>query len=227
MGGGGRHMGIGHGGRMKPRRHQSGDVGHIHPEVRPHLVGNLTEALEVDHPGIGGRPRDDHAGLALLGDTLHLVVVNDAALLVHAVGHHVEILAGVVYRASVGQMPAVVQVHAQHSVPGLAQGHIDGVIGLGAGVGLDVGKFRPEQLAGPLNGQVFRHIHAMTAAVIPLAGVSLGVLVGEHTTHSSQHRLGHDVLRRDQLDVLTLALVLRPDGRAHLGVMPGYKIHIF
>ena len=120
----------------------------------------------------------------------------------------------------------MVQVHAQHRVAGLAQSHIDGVVGLSAGVGLDVGKFRVEQLAGPLDSKVLRHVHALAAAVIPLAGVALGVLVGEHAAHGGKHRLGNDVLRRDELNVVVLALILRPDGRAHLGIVLGYKVHI-
>ena len=219
-------MGVGHGGRVQPRRHKARDVGHIHPQVSPHLVGNGAEARKINHPGVGGRTRDNHAGLALLSNALHLVIVDDAGVFVHAIGHHFEILAGKIHRAAVGEVPAVIQIHAQNRVAGLAQGHIDGVVGLGARVGLDVGEFRPKQLARPLNGQVFRNVHALAAAVIPLAGVALGILVGEHAAHGGQHRFGHDVFRRDEFDVVTLALILRPNCRAHLRIVPGYKIHI-
>ena len=41
VGGGGDHVGIGHGGGVEPGGHQAGDVGHVHEEVGPHLVGDL------------------------------------------------------------------------------------------------------------------------------------------------------------------------------------------
>ena len=211
---------------MEPRRHQARDMGHIHPQVSPHLIGDGAEAFKINHSGIGGCPRDDHAGLALVGDALHLVIVDHAGLLVYAVGHHFEILPGEIHRAAMGEVPAVIQIHAQHRVAGLAQGHIDGVVGLGAGMGLDVGKLRAKQLARALNGQVLRHVHTLAAAVIPLAGVALSVLVGEHAAHGGQHRLGRNVLRRNELNIVALPLILRPDGRAHLGVVLGHKVHI-
>ena len=57
-------------------------------------------------------------GLRLHRDALQLVVV-DISLVVDAVGHDVEIQSGEVHRASVGQMSAVIQVHAHHRVAGL------------------------------------------------------------------------------------------------------------
>ena len=91
----------------------------------------------------------------------------------------------------------------------LAQGLIDRVVGVGAAVGLDVGVVRAEELAGPLPGDVLHHVHALAAAVVPLAGVALGVLVGEHRGRRRQHRLADKVLRGDELDVPPLAVVLR------------------
>ena len=125
-----------------------------------------------------------------------------------------------------GQVAAMVQVHAQYRVPRLAQGHVDGVVGLGAGVGLHVGKLRAEELAGPLNGQVLHDVHALAAAVVPLAGVAFRILVGEHAARRGQYRLGHDVLRGDQFDVVALALILLPDGLPRLGVEPLHEIHV-
>ena len=90
-----------------------------------------------------------------------------------------------------GQVAAVGQVHAQDRVAQVAQGLIDRVVGVGAAVGLDIGMVRAEELAGPLPGDVLHHVHALAAAVVPLAGVALGVLVGEHRGRGSQHRLAH------------------------------------
>ena len=61
-----------------------------------------------------------------------------------------EVLAGDVHRAAVAQMAAVGQIHTQHCVAGLQQGEERRQVGVGAGVGLDVGVLAAEQLTGPL-----------------------------------------------------------------------------
>jgi hypothetical protein len=42
-----------------------------------------------------------------------------------------------------------------------------------------VGVFGPEQLLGPIDRQLLDHVHVFTAAVVPLAGIPLGVFVGQ------------------------------------------------
>ena len=59
-------------------------------------------------------------------------------LLVDAVKHGIVHLPGKACLASVGQMAAVVQAHAQHSITGIQQGEINGHVGLAAAVGLHV-----------------------------------------------------------------------------------------
>ena len=114
----------------------------------------------------------------LNGQALHLVVV-DLAGLVDAVGDDVVQLAGEVDGGAVGQVTAVGQVHAEHGVARLQQGHVDGAVGLGAGVRLHVGVGGTEQLFGALDGQGFNHIHILATAVVTLARVAFGVLVGQ------------------------------------------------
>ena len=104
-----------------------------------------------------------------------------------------------------GQVAALVQTHAQHCVPMLAQGLVYGEVGLGAGVGLNIGVVGTEKLLGPLDGDVFHHVHALTAAVVTLARVARG----------------------NQLNVLLLAVVLSADGLSHLGIGGGNEVHDF
>ena len=226
VGGGGHHVGIGDGGGVAPGGHQAGDVGHVHEQIGAHLVGDVGEGLEVDDPGVGGGAGQDHAGLVLSGQVPHLVVV-DAAVLAQAVGHHVVVLARKIHRGAVGQVSALVQAHAKHRVPVLAQGLIDGEVGLGAGVGLHVGVIGAEEFLCPLDGDVLHHVHALAAAVVALAGVALGVLVGEDGAGGGQDGGADDVLRGDELDVLLLPVILGTDGLPHLRVGGGDKVHDF
>ena len=76
----------------------------------------------------------------------------------------------------------------------LAQGLIDGKVGLGAGVGLYVGKGGAKELLCPLDGDIFHHIDALTAAIVPLSGVTLGVFIGEYAAGRGQNRGADNVL---------------------------------
>ena len=124
-----------------------------------------------------------------------------------------------------GEVAAVVQIHAQHRVPHVAQGLVDGVVGRSAAVGLDVHMVRPEEGLGPVPGDVFHHVHALAAAIVPLAGVAFGVLVGEHGGRRGQHSLADEVFRGDELDVSALAVILRFHGVAHLGILLDQEIN--
>ena len=83
-------------------------------------------------------------------------------------------------RRAVGEVAALVEAHAEHGVARLEQGQVDGHVGVGAGVGLHVGVLGAEQRLGPLAGQVLDLVDDLVAAVVALARVALGVLVGEH-----------------------------------------------
>ena len=122
-------------------------------------------------------------------------------------------------------MPAVGQVHAQHRVSGLNQSEIHREVGLGAGMGLDVGVFRAEQLFGPLDGEGFHLVHALAAAVIALAGITFGVFIGENRTHGGHNSRGDQVFGSDQLDIPSLAGQLLLHGCAQFRVVLGDKVN--
>ena len=52
---------------------------------------------------------------------------------------------------------------------------------------------------GALDGQVLNNIGVLAAAVIALAGIPLGILVGKDTAHRLQHGFAHKILRGNQL----------------------------
>src|SRR5437879_5765313 len=83
--------------------------------------------------------------------------------------------------------------------------------------------FRPgraEQLLGALERNGLDHVDVLAAAVVALAGVALGVLVGELGAVRDQHGWADVVLGGDQLDVVVLPAVLElhcvPDFRVGL-----------
>ena len=192
-------------------------MGHVHHEDGTDVLGNLGKTLEVDAQAVGGGTGDDQLGLALMGLALHGVVV-DFFLVVQAVAHHVEPLAGHVQRHAVRQVAAFGQAHAHDGIAGLEEGQEHGLVGGGAAVRLHVGGFGAKQLLHAVDGQLLGHVHIFAATVVALARVAFGVLVGELGALRGHHGRGGVVLAGDQLDVVFLALVLGLDGSPQFGI---------
>ncbi len=222
VGGGGDHVGPRlDRTRVQPRGDESGEVGHVDHQQGPHLIGDLPEAEEVELAGVGGPARQDQLGLALPGDPGDLIHVDQAALPVHLIGGHlIETSRDVEFHA-MRQVTTVGEGEAHDGVPWLQQGVIDGGVGLGAGVGLDVGVLGPEEGLGAVDGELLGDVHPLAAPVVAPAGVALGVLVGQHRPLALEDGPGDEVLRGDHLQgaLLTLELPTQDLGdlRVHLG----------
>src|SRR2546430_12243586 len=85
-------------------------------------------------------------------------------------------------------------------------------------MGLHVDVLGAEQRLAPGAGQLLDQVDHGVAAVVPLAGVALGVLVGEDRARGLEDLQGGEVLRRDQLERGVLALGLACDEVEELAV---------
>ena len=94
VGGGSDDVGVLAGVGMQARGHQPGDVRHVHHQDRAHRIGGLAEAREIQRARVGAAAGDDHLGLVLERQPVHLVVIDALVFLAHAVGNHVVGLAG-------------------------------------------------------------------------------------------------------------------------------------
>jgi hypothetical protein len=79
-------------------------------------------------------------------------------------------------------------------------------VGLGSGVGLNVGVVAVEQLLDPLDGQTFGHVYIRASAVVALARVAFSILVCKHRILDSHHQRAGVVLGGNQFDVLFLSV---------------------
>ena len=192
-------------------RDQAGIVRHVDHEEGADLVGDLAEAREVDVARIGRGAGDDQLRLVAARHLFHLLVVDQVAVGLHAVGHDLEPLARLVGRRAVREMAALVERHAHEGVARLQQRHEHGLVGLRAGVRLDVGEAAVEQLAGAIDGELLGLVDLLAAAVVAPAGIALGIFVGQHRARGLEHGARDDVLRGDQLDLLALAVQLALD----------------
>jgi hypothetical protein len=115
-------------------------------------------------------------------------------------------------------MAAVGQLEPHDGLAGLEDRQVGSHVGLRAAVRLHVGVLGGEQLERPVNSQLLDLIDDLTAAVVPPAGISLGILVGEHRPHRLQYRPGDEVLAGDQLETVLLPLDLARDQPADGGI---------
>ena len=98
------------------------------------------------------------------------------------------------------------QVHAQHGIARLQQRKVNGKVCLCARMRLHIGMVCAKQFAGAGAGKLFHLIDKLAAAVIAVAGVTLGVFVGQNTAHCRKHCRGNYILRGNQLNIFALAI---------------------
>ncbi len=100
--------------------------------------------------------------------------------------------------------PSRREIEAHENVAGLHESEEHALIGLAAGIGLDVGEAAVEQLACALDREAFGDVDKLAAAVIPSAGVAFRVFVGHHRALRLEHGARDDVFRRDQFEPIAL-----------------------
>ncbi len=199
---------------------------HVDHQIGTDGIGDGPEARPIDKPRVGREAGDDHLGAMIKGQTLDLGVVDLAGLGIQAVLDRVVDLAREVRLGTVREVTAVRQAHAEHGVAGLAQGHEDRGVGLGAGMRLDVGVVGAEQLLGAIDGEALGHVHVLAAAVVAFARIPFGIFVGQDTALSRQDTRARVVLGGDELDVLLLATLLVLDCTPELRIVVA-DLHAF
>src|SRR5262249_22029184 len=143
---------VGHGARVNARGDESGDVGHVHEKDGSIVARGFRDAWEIDDARIGAGSRNDHFRFMLGGEAGDRVVVNLFRVPPDAVGDELVHAAGEIERMAVRQMAAMGKIHSEDGVAGLERGHVNGNVGLRAGVRLYVGVLSAENGLGAING---------------------------------------------------------------------------
>jgi hypothetical protein len=199
-------------------RDQAGDVGDVGDEDRADLAGDRGERGEVDGARDRGAAGEQELGPLAQRQLADLVEVDAVGVGPHAVLDRAEVAAGDRHRPAVGQVAAGRQAQAHHGVARLEEGEVDGEVGGRARVGLDVGVVGLKQRLGPIEAELLDAVDDLLALVVALAGVALGVAVGQHGAGRGQDRRRHVVLRRDQADAVALQRLLGGEQVAELGI---------
>src|SRR3546814_5010620 len=82
-------------------------------------------------------------------------------------------------RRAVRKVAAFSKAHAQHFVAGFQHRHIDALIGLRARIGLHIGRLGTEEFLQAIDSQLLDDVHVFATAVITLARITFGILVGK------------------------------------------------
>ena len=86
---------------------------------------------------------------------------------------------------------------------------------------LHIRPIRAEQLLDAVNRQLLDHIDILTAAVVTLAGITFGILIGQHRTLRFHYARAGIVFGGNQLDVLFLTHHFLHHGLRKLIVVAG------
>ena len=109
------------------------------------------------------------------------------------------------------EVAAVFEVQTHEHIAGLQNRRKHGCVGLRARVGLHIGILGTEELADAVDGNLLHLIDHLATAVIALAGIALGILVGQPRTHGLHDLVAHEILTGNQLHAFQLALVFLLD----------------
>ena len=198
----------------------------IDPHNGSHCIADLPDPLEVDKARISGRARADHLRLMFVGEALQFVIVDPLIFLADTIGDDVEPLSGEVDLRTMGQVSTLRQRHRKHGVARFRECLIDRDIGACSRVWLEVGVLCTEELFRTCIADLLCDVDDFAATVIALAGITLGVLVGESRTECSEHRWRCEVLTRDQLEVRPLSLQLLEQDICDLRILASKGIEI-
>ena len=188
-------------------------MGHIDHQVGTTAIGDFTEPGEIDNPRVGRTTSDDQLWLVFISQLLDFIIIDQGIFTAHTILDGVEPFAGHVGGSTMGQVTTSRQRHAENGITRLEQGQEHALIGLGAGMRLNIGPAAVEQLLGAFDRQLFGEVNILTTTVIAAAGIALSVFVGQHGTLSLKHCAGHDVFRGNQLNAVTLPCQFVINGR--------------
>ena len=157
----------------------------------------------------------------LASDGADLFVIETLGFRVDAIRHDIVHLAAKTHFAAMGEVAAVVQCSAHDGVARTQRGEVDRHVRLRTGVRLHVYILDIEETLKPFDGQILDDVDVFAAAVVAPPGIAFRILVGEHAAGSFAHGCADIVLRRDQLEIALLALLLTLDRLRDLGIDAG------
>ena len=76
---------------MQAGSYQTSNMSHIHHEICTYRVGNLSHTLEINSSSIGRGTSYDQLWLALIGNSLNLIIIQHLGLFANTIWHDFEV----------------------------------------------------------------------------------------------------------------------------------------
>ncbi len=186
-------------------------MSHVHKEDGTDFIGKTTHAGIIPFARISTRTTDNQTGTLATGHFLHLLVVYEAGLGIDIILESLEHETREVDGTAVAQVTAVAQIETEKFVTGLQTCHEHGHVGLCSRVGLNVGPLCAKHLLEAVDSDKLCFVHHFTSAVITVAGIALGILVGEARAHGLHHLVTDEIFRGNKFDAFLLTLMFAFD----------------
>ena len=151
---------------------------HIHHEIRTHPIRNRAEASKINLPWIRRTTRDNQLGAMLQRQAFHLFIINQGIISPNAILHSIKPFSRHIGSCPMRQMPTRRKRHPQKCIIGLQKCEENTLICLRPRIGLNIGEFATEKLAGPINCQLLHLIHKFAATIIAFIGITFGIFIG-------------------------------------------------
>lgn len=193
-------------------------MGNIGNQTSSGPIRDLSHSGKIDPAWIGGAARENQAGSHRQRQPFHFVIVNQFIVMSNLVGGDIEPASRKADRRPVRKMPSAGKVEPHDPVAGFKQGKQGGDIGVGAGVGLNIGIGRTEQLAGAVDGELLDQIDCFATTIIAARRTTFRVFVGQDGPLGGAHITTDDVFGRDHLDMILLTLFLLKQGLLQLRI---------
>ena len=223
--GGGDHMRVREWTGMNAGCNQTSDVRDVRHQVGADRISNSAETCEIDHARVRAVSTDDELRLGFQRDLLNGVVIKQLGRWIEPVLGDLVEGAAEVWLEAVAQVTTALDWQAEDQITWIKECHERRDVGVGAAVRLHVGEPTLEELLGALAGDVFDLVVKLTAAVIALAGVALGVLVGQPTAGRVHHGGRDMIFAGDEFKRARLTVGFLGHERSDVGILRGDKVH--
>ena len=124
-------------------------------------------------------------------------------------------------------MTAMSKAHTEHGIAHVKKREKSSEVSVRATMRLNVCVFAPEEFFRTLDSEVLHLVHVRAPAVVTLAGIAFGVLIGELTALGRHHGRRSIVFACNHFDVLFLTLHFVFDVLPDFGVGDGGSFAVF
>ena len=125
---------------------------------------------------------------------LHLVIVHAASLLLQVVAHRLIDDAAGVHKGTVAEVTSMIEVQTHKCITRIQAGQEDSGISLSTRVRLNISILCAKKLADTVDGKLLHFVHNLAPAIITLAGIALGIFIGQARAHSCHDLVTYVIL---------------------------------